>query len=71
MNTDTQGAAPAPGLLTVRETARLLAVSPKTIYKALYTGRLPVTRIGRIVRVHRGMLERRMAAGQVLVGGRG
>jgi excisionase family DNA binding protein len=41
---------PAPAL-TVRQAAEALAVSPKTIYRAVADGRLPAERIGRAVRI--------------------
>jgi excisionase family DNA binding protein len=37
-------------LLTARDTARALAVCPKTLWALTRSGRLPVVRIGRAVR---------------------
>jgi len=41
---------PEPMLLTVRATARALALSEKTIFNLTKAGRLPAVRVGRAVR---------------------
>jgi len=38
--------APAPMLLSARDTAKALAVCPKTLWQLTRSGRLPVVRIG-------------------------
>jgi len=40
-----------PGLVTVQEYARRRSISPSTVRKAIRTGRLPATKIGRSVRI--------------------
>ena len=37
--------------VTVGEAARILAVSPKTIYRLIWRGKLPVRRLGRALRI--------------------
>jgi excisionase family DNA binding protein len=44
-------------LLTVKETARLLRVSPITIRRYIASGRLPAERVGRGIRVRRRSVE--------------
>jgi excisionase family DNA binding protein len=44
-------------LLTVKETARLLRVSPITIRRYIASGRLPAERVGRGIRVRRKAIE--------------
>ncbi len=39
------------GAMTVDDLASLLKVSPKSIYKAIKKGRLPVIRLGSIIRL--------------------
>lgn len=39
-------------LLTVREAARVVAVSPDTIYRRVASGELPVVHVGRLIRIH-------------------
>jgi excisionase family DNA binding protein len=58
----------ASAYVSIRDAARILAVSPRTLYKSMYAGRLPgVTRFGRAVRIHRATLDRRALSGQVLL----
>lgn len=45
-----------PDLLTVREVARLLLVSERTIARAIRRGELPALRVGRTTRIDRGEL---------------
>lgn len=45
-------------VLTVAETADLLRVSVKSVYKAIKNGQLPVLRFGRIIRIPVRALER-------------
>lgn len=45
-------------LLTVKETAELLRVSPVTVRRHIATGRLPAVRIGRAIRLERIEVER-------------
>lgn len=45
-------------LLTVKETAAMLKVSPLTVRRHIAAGRLGVVRVGRAVRVRREALER-------------
>jgi excisionase family DNA binding protein len=47
-----------PDVLTVAEAAELLRVNPKTVYKAVENGQLPVLRFGRIIRIPVHALER-------------
>jgi excisionase family DNA binding protein len=47
----TDPSVPPLELVTVRDAARALGVSPKTVYRAIAAGRLPAQRIGRAVRV--------------------
>ena len=44
-------------LLTVKETARLLRVSPITVRRYIASGRLPAERVGRGIRVRREAIE--------------
>jgi excisionase family DNA binding protein len=44
-------------LLTVGEAARLLALSPRTLYAWVEAGRVPCVRIGRLVRFERSALN--------------
>ena len=45
-------------VLTVAEAAARLRVSPKSIYKAVKNGQLPVVRFGRTIRIPVHALER-------------
>ena len=47
-----------PDVLTVAEAAARLRVSPKSIYKAVKNGQLPVVRVGRTIRIPVHALER-------------
>ena len=38
--------------------------SPRTLYKWAYAGRIPVVKIGRLLRFHRSDLERLIADGE-------
>ena len=56
--------ADAPDVLTVEQTAALLAVGRGTAYEAIRAGEIPSVRIGRCIRVPRHALEELlMAAG--------
>lgn len=44
-------------LLTVKEVAKLIRVSPMTVYRAVELGTLPHVRFGRTIRVDRADLE--------------
>jgi excisionase family DNA binding protein len=50
-------------LLTVKETAEFLAVSEAAVRKWVYQRRLPVVKVGRLVRVRPADLEATMAKG--------
>jgi len=41
-----------PRLLTVKEVAEILQLSPRTVWRMIHAERLPVVRIRRAVRVH-------------------
>jgi excisionase family DNA binding protein len=43
--------------LTIREFAALLRVDHKTVRTAIGEGRIPVVRLGRVIRIHRSVLE--------------
>ncbi len=45
-------------LLRPMDVARVLQVSRSAVYELAATGRLPVVRLGRSVRIHREALER-------------
>jgi len=38
-------------LLTVREVADFLSVSPKTVYRRVWSGELPAVKLGSVVRI--------------------
>lgn len=44
-------------VLTVAETARILKVSPRAVYRAVGAGTLPAIRIGKTIRVSRKALD--------------
>ncbi len=44
-------------LLTVKEAAKLLRISPNTCYELVAQGRLPHIRLGRVIRIPRHGLE--------------
>jgi len=48
-------------LLTVAEAAALLKISPNTAYELIRQGRIPVIRLGRIIRIPRFGLEQWIA----------
>ena len=48
-------------LLTVAEAAELLKISPNTAYELIRQGRIPVIRLGRIIRIPRFGLEQWIA----------
>ena len=50
------------GLLTTEETAKLLTVSPRTVWALTKTGALPSIRIGRSVRYSRQDIDAFIAA---------
>jgi excisionase family DNA binding protein len=43
--------------LSIREFAALLRVDHKTVRTAIAEGRIPVVRLGRVIRIHRSVLE--------------
>ena len=45
------------GYLTVREVSLLLRVDHKTIRAAIADGRIPIVRLGRVIRIHRRVLD--------------
>ncbi len=45
-------------VLRVEEAARLLRVSPQTVYAACRAGTLPTVRVGRVLRLPRAAIER-------------
>jgi excisionase family DNA binding protein len=47
----------APKLLTVQEVATILRVTPNTVYRWVKRGRLPVVRLGYLVRVPASAIE--------------
>ena len=47
----------APKLLTVQEVAEILRVTPNTVYRWIKRGRLPVVRIGYLVRLPASAIE--------------
>lgn len=49
-------------LLTVREVAQMLSVSPMTVYRMIRSGDLPAIRIGRCYRVDRRVVEAFLSA---------
>ncbi len=49
--------ADAPDVLTVEQTAGILAISRGTAYEGVRTGQIPSVRIGRIIRVPKYALE--------------
>lgn len=49
-------------LVDTREAARLLAVSPRTVWSMMARGELPTVRLGRAVRVRMADLEAFVAA---------
>ena len=51
-------------LLTVRQAARLLSVSPRTLYSWTESDRLPCVRIGRLIRFELTALEEFVLAQQ-------
>jgi len=55
--------AEAPDVLTVEQTAALLAVGRGTAYEAVRTGEIPSVRIGRCIRVPRHALEELLNGG--------
>lgn len=50
-----------PDLLRPDEVRRLLQIGRSKLYEMIARGELPVTRIGRVVRIPRGGLERWIA----------
>jgi len=47
----------SPALLTIKQTAVMLSLSPRKVWELTSTGEMPVVRAGRAVRVHRRDLE--------------
>jgi len=54
-----------PRLVSVREVADLLGVHPETVRRLIYDGRLDAVRVGRVLRVHRGAVDRLLARQRV------
>jgi len=52
-------------LLTVKEAAHFLAVSPTWVYRAVAAKSIPVTRVGRSIRIVKGELLRWLDAKSV------
>lgn len=44
-------------LLTVKEAAEVLSLTPDTIYRMTRTGRLPMVRLGRTIRIKKDALD--------------
>ncbi len=61
-------AAAPPGLVDTFETARRLGVRPRHVRDAVAAGRLPVVRIGRLLRFRPGDIDAFTAANRVVVG---
>lgn len=55
-----------PEILTVPEAARLLRVTPATVYANAALGKIPSFKAGRLVRFRRSDLEAWMAAGRTI-----
>jgi excisionase family DNA binding protein len=55
----------ARSTFTMKETARVLGVSVKTLYAEARLGRFPVIRLGRTMRVARGVIESILEQGRV------
>ncbi|MEA3376448.1 MAG: helix-turn-helix domain-containing protein [Chloroflexota bacterium] len=47
-----------PEILTAREAADCLRITPDTLYKLIDEGGIPAARVGRQYRIHRAHLER-------------
>lgn len=47
----------SPNLLTIEETAERLSVSPRNIRHQIYLRRLPIVKVGRLVRIDERDLE--------------
>lgn len=45
-----------PTALTVRETAEILRITSKTVYKMIENGSIPAVRVGRMHRIAKGEL---------------
>ena len=54
--TQTTALAPAHDLMTVRDVAKYLRVSPRTVYRLIREGQLKSIRIGKQIRVSRDAL---------------
>ena len=59
---DRSDSRPAPGLLTVREFARFLGASEKTVRRLIASGQLRCVRFGRAVRIDPGDVSRWLSA---------
>jgi putative molybdopterin biosynthesis protein len=59
-----------PKILTIAEVAERLGMHPVTVYRLAKEGRLPVFRIGRMLRFDADELERWIRRGKVPVGRR-
>jgi excisionase family DNA binding protein len=58
-------------ILTIQEVAERLGMHPVTVYRLAKEGRLPVFRIGRMLRFDADELEKWIREGRVPVGRRG
>lgn len=52
-------------LYSVREVASRLGVHPETVRRLIHDGRLEAVRVGRVLRIHRGELDRFLARQRV------
>ena len=55
---------PPDHLLSVHQTADLLGVQPRTLYKWAHQGRLPVVKIGRLTRFRTSVIEKFIETGE-------
>lgn len=55
----------SPNLLTVEEAAERLSVSPRNIRHQIYLRRLPIVKVGRLVRIDERDLEAFIEDGRV------
>jgi excisionase family DNA binding protein len=56
----------APAVFSVRELARRWKVNPKSIYREIRDGRLPVLRLGRVIRISLAVVVSLESQGRVL-----
>ncbi len=57
MPTEAPESPPAPEFLTVDEAADLLRVDRKTIYSEIAASRMPHIKLGRVIRIPRGVID--------------